>query len=331
MKKINIHIFVWLGLFALRFFTLLENNTITASLITSLPLYTCYAAVFYSAAYVHKTFIEKKRYLLYALSLLVILGLGTIFIKISDRIILFLIEDFYVLDIASLGFFRVLFFAMFGILYQMILSKREADDKNKNLQLEKRETELQFLKSQMNPHFFFNTLNNIYGLTYQKDEKAPKAILKLSEAMRYVIYETQSDRVSLMKELQFINNYIELERLRLVHNDNLIYQNEVNWNSGQIAPMILLPFIENCFKHSNIDDDEDSEINISIWIENEKLHLSCGNTVSAKANYKEGGLGTVNVQKRLDLLYNENYSLHTESDEKSYYIHLQLPLENHMS
>lgn len=328
MKKINIHILIWLGLVALRFFTLIENNRIVSSLITVLPLYACYAIVFYASAYSHRILIDKKKYLFYSLSLIFILVAGTILVNISDRLINFLIEDFYLFRIPSPGFSRVFFFAIFGVLYQVILGKKEADDKNKNLQLEKRETELQFLKSQMNPHFFFNTLNNIYGLAYQKDEKAPKAILKLSEAMRYVIYDTQSDRVSIMKELLFINNYIELERLRLVHQDNLIYQNEVNWNSGKIAPLILLPFIENCFKHSNIDDSEDSEINISIWVENNKLHLTCGNTTSVKANFKEDGLGTVNVQKRLDLLYGNEYSLEKEVDGESYYIHLQLPVEN---
>ena len=331
MKKINIHIYVWLGLFALRFFALLENNSAALSFITSLPLYICYAGVFYASAYTHRKFFESKKYILYTLSLLITLAIGTVFVRISGRISNFFINDIFSFGTANFAFFRILFFAMFGILYQVLIGKKQADEKNKNLQLEKRETELQFLKSQMNPHFFFNTLNNIYGLTYQKDEKAPKAILKLSEAMRYVIYETKSDQVSLMKELQFINNYIELERLRLVHKNNLIYQNEVNWNSGKIAPMILLPFIENCFKHSNIDDDEDSEINISIWVEKDRLHLTCGNTISQKANYKEGGLGTVNVQKRLDLLYRDNYKLEKEADEKSYYIHLELPIENHMS
>jgi Putative regulator of cell autolysis len=300
-------------------------------MLTSLPLYTCYALVFYASAYIHKVFIEKKRYLLYALFMSIVLVLGTVFVRISDRIIDFLAQDFYMFGIASLGFYRILFVAMSGILYQVIMGKRESDDKNKNLQIEKRETELQFLKSQMNPHFFFNTLNNIYGLAYQKDDLAPKAILKLSETMRYIIYETNSDQVSLMKELQFINNYIELERLRLVQKDNLTYQNEVSWYSGKIAPLVLLPFIENCFKHSNIDDDENSEINISIWLENDRLHLSCGNTVSGKANYKEGGLGTENVQKRLDMLYGDQYSLKKETNEQFYYIHLELPIENNVS
>jgi len=290
-------------------------------------IYMCYALVFYSASKIHQQFYENKRFLLYGLFLFVVLIFGTVLVRVIGRVSDFFIEGTYTFGIGNYAFFRVFFFMLFGVLYQLLLEHKKAEEKNKNLELEKRETELQFLKSQMNPHFFFNTLNNIYGLAYQKNDMTPKAILKLSEAMRYVIYETKSDQVSLMKELQFINNYIELERLRLVHKENLIYQNEVNWFGGKIAPLVLLPFVENCFKHSNIDEDEDSEINISIWIEDGVLHLSCGNTMSGKANYKEGGVGTSNVMKRLELLYGDKYSLHNESTSNSYFVLLKLPLE----
>jgi len=253
--------------------------------------------------------------------------LGTVFIKLITYTTHLLIKSDSPIILIYFGIFRVLFFTFFGIIYQELIGKKRTEDKNKSLILEKRETELQFLKSQMNPHFFFNTLNNIYGLAYQKEDSAPTAILKLSEAMRYIIYETQSERVTLNKELQFIDNYIKLERLRLLNNDNLKFQNEVGLYSGKIAPLILLPFIENCFKHSNIDESDESEINISIWVENRYLYLSCGNTVSKKANYKEGGIGTKNALKRLDLLYGDQYSLEKEEDEKNYFILLRIPIE----
>ncbi|MDE5420588.1 sensor histidine kinase [Ancylomarina sp. DW003] len=326
-KKRNLHISIWLGLLSLRILSLLENHSFLDSLLTALPLYLTYVIVFYSASEIHKRIYKHQKYIKYAIFMLATISLGTALIKlISYSTQVFTENDSHII-LDYFGFFRVLFFAFFGVIYQELIGKKRTEDKNKSLMLEKRETELLFLKSQMNPHFFFNTLNNIYGLAYQKEDSAPTAILKLSEAMRYIIYETQSDRVTLNKELQFINNYIKLERLRLLNKDNLNFQNEIGLHAGKIAPLILLPFIENCFKHSNIDESEQSEINISIWIENHYLHLSCGNTISKKANYKEGGIGTKNVTKRLKLLYGDNFSLEKEEDENNYFTLLRVPIE----
>lgn len=326
-KRTKIHISIWLGLLLLRILSLLENHSILDSLLTALPLYLTYVIVFYSASEIHKRIDHQQKYIVYAAFMLATILLGTVFIKLITYTTHLLIKSDSPIILIYFGIFRVLFFTFFGIIYQELIGKKRTEDKNKSLILEKRETELQFLKSQMNPHFFFNTLNNIYGLAYQKEDSAPTAILKLSEAMRYIIYETQSERVTLNKELQFIDNYIKLERLRLLNNDHLKFQNEVGLYSGKIAPLILLPFIENCFKHSNIDESDESEINISIWVENRYLYLSCGNTVSKKANYKEGGIGTKNVMKRLDLLYGDQYSLEKEEDEKNYFILLRIPIE----
>lgn len=326
-KRTNIHISIWLGLFLLRILSLLENHSVLDSLLTALPLYLTYVITFYSASEIHRRIYHHQKYFVYAGLMLATILLGTVLIKLITHTTQVFIENDSQITLDYFGFFRVLLFAFFGIIYQELIGKKRIGDKNKSLILEKRETELLFLKSQMNPHFFFNTLNNIYGLAYKKEDSAPAAILKLSEAMRYIIYETQSDRVTLNKELQFIDNYIKLERLRLLNKDNLKFQNEVGLHAGKIAPLILLPFIENCFKHSNIDESEDGEINISIWLENNYLYLSCGNTVSKKANYKEGGIGTKNVLKRLDLLYGDRFSLEKEEDEKNYFILLRIPIE----
>jgi len=326
-KRTKIHISIWLGLLLLRILSLLENHSILDSLLTALPLYLTYVIVFYSASEIHKRIYHRQKYIVYAAFMLTTILLGTVFIKLITYTTHLLINSDSPIILIYFGIFRVLFFTFFGIIYQELIGKKRTEDKNKSLILEKRETELQFLKSQLNPHFFFNTLNNIYGLAYKKEDGAPTAILKLSEAMRYIIYETQSERVTLNKELQFIDNYIKLERLRLLNNDNLNFQNEVGLHAGKIAPLILLPFIENCFKHSNIDESDESEINISIWVENRYLYLSCGNTLSKKANYKEGGIGTKNALKRLDLLYGDKYSLEKEEDEKNYFILLRVPIE----
>lgn len=327
MNKKYVHLFIWLGLFSLRFLALINDHSILLSIIISLSLYGSYALAFYTASSIHKKFYENRRFLLYTLLILLTWIGSTILLRIISRIIESIFQGEYPIGIAQFGLFRIMFFVLFGVLYQVMAGKKKTETRNQSLLLEKRETELLFLKSQMNPHFFFNTLNNIYGLAYRNEKSTPTAILKLSEAMRYIIYETQSEYVSLNKELNFIDNYIELERLRLINKHNLKFVNEAKYHHGKIAPLILLPFVENCFKHSNIDESTDSEINISIWIDENLLNLSCGNTISKKANHKEGGIGTQNVIKRLKLLYDNRYHLITESNDSSYFVHLTIPIE----
>ncbi|TKG96587.1 histidine kinase [Puteibacter caeruleilacunae] len=326
MKRYYTHILVWLGLFILRLMTLLDSNTFIGALLLSLPLYLIYAIVFYSTAHAHHRYFEVKKYFRYTFSIFAIWFGGILLCRILYHLAGYLAGKDIILGTDDIWVFRIMFFIIFGVLYQVMTSKKSTEEKNQELQLEKKETELRFLKSQMNPHFFFNTLNNIYGLAYRQDKSTTTAILKLSDTMRYIIYETQEEMVPLQKELQFIENYVELERLRLVHKENLNFQNEVGWQSGNIAPLILLPFVENCFKHSNIDDDKNAEISISIWIENTLLHLTCGNTISKNANYKEGGIGTENVLKRLEMLYGNKYHLETDSNNEEYYVHLSIPV-----
>ncbi|MBL7742756.1 MAG: histidine kinase [Chitinophagaceae bacterium] len=188
------------------------------------------------------------------------------------------------------------------------------------------EMELQLLKSQLNPHFYFNTLNNLYGLAMIAPKKAPDAILKLSDIMEYVIYDCRHDKVPVEKELKFINSYIELEKLR--YDDNVTIELKVDGAAAgkMISPLLLIQFIENAFKHGLEQYKGNSYLNIHIGIENGSLRYESVNSVNGSHASASGGVGLSNVKKRLEIIYPAKHELHIHSDEREYRVQLTLQL-----
>jgi two-component system, LytTR family, sensor kinase len=190
---------------------------------------------------------------------------------------------------------------------------------------EKNTTELAFLKSQVNPHFLFNTLNNIYSLTFQKSEKAPEAVLKLSEMMRYMLYESNETKVSLNQEVKYLQNFIDLQKMRY-HGETFIEFNvQGDINSKQIAPLLLIPFVENAFKHGEVSNRL-NPLTINLLVSNNNLHFSVINHKKDQNKDEVGGVGLENMQRRLALLYPENYGLEVKEEKDSYYCELNLML-----
>jgi len=181
-----------------------------------------------------------------------------------------------------------------------ILREKEAN----SLKSEKLEHELKFLKSQVNPHFLFNVLHNIYTLSYIKSDKAPEMILKLSEMLRYMTYEGNSDFVPVEKEINYINNYIHLMSLKNEQQMNLEYQLDCKYDL-KIPPMMLIPLIENSFKHSKIEDLQKGWIKMKLDCCSDKLNFEICNSLpnSSHAKDKVGGIGLVNLERRLQLIY----------------------------
>lgn len=192
---------------------------------------------------------------------------------------------------------------------------------------EKLSAEVSYLKAQINPHFLFNTLNSLYALTLQKSNEAPNAVLKLSSIMRYVVTESSQDFVALDKEINYIKDYIELQKLRLDSSVNLSFEIHGTTTGRAIAPLILIPFIENAFKYG-INPDENSFIKINITIEKQSLHMNVQNTVVAAEIDEEFKTeeGLKNTQKRLDLIYSGNYELAVCEDDKLYDVNLKIEL-----
>jgi len=203
--------------------------------------------------------------------------------------------------------------------------KEAADLKSENLN-----SELKFLRSQINPHFLFNALNNIYSLSILKSEKTPDNILKLSDMLRYIIYDCNADRVPLEKEINYINNYIDLQKLK----DDRITNIEMDFNntdpSCKIAPMILIPFIENAFKHGKIEDIEQGYVKMKIETDDAQLHFDIENNMPEQEFTKDkvGGVGLENVKRRLQLIYPEKHQLDIEQSEERFKVQLSLFIKN---
>lgn len=183
-------------------------------------------------------------------------------------------------------------------------------DRMQTVEKEKVQTELDYLKAQINPHFYFNTLNNLYGLALVKSDRTPDAILKLSKIMEYLIYDCKNDQIQLKKEIDYLRNYVELERLRLEETAKVKFLVEGLANGTVIAPLILLPLIENAFKHGSYNEERTYEIIIKISIDpaSEKVQLVVKNTYDPNQT-KKGGSGIPNFQKRLNLLYPQKHQL----------------------
>lgn len=215
----------------------------------------------------------------------------------------------------------------------LALARRWQADAQMHERIEKQQiaSELSFLKAQINPHFFFNTLNNIYSLTYSDIPVSREAILKLSRMMRYVLYDTLSDQVSLRQELSFLKDFISLMELRLHECTTLEFNEPLVDKDCWIAPMLLLPFVENAFKHGS-SALHSSRIVIDLHVSQGSLLLRVFNQIAhEKDGYQldQGGIGLANTRKRLHLLYPGKHGLviHEDPEARTYEVLLTLQLE----
>ena len=192
---------------------------------------------------------------------------------------------------------------------------------------EKAVAQIAFLKAQMAPHFLFNTLNSIYSLALTQSPEAPDAVLKLSQLLRYNVSEAAGTRVGLKKELDYIRAYMDLQRLRFTERINLWVEISGEEEGLEIEPYMLIPFIENAFKHG-VNSEENSDIQVFVRIRGEDLHMDVSNRkVSVQRKDEPStGIGIENTRQRLELLYGGRYTLDIEDTENYYTINLQITL-----
>jgi LytS/YehU family sensor histidine kinase len=195
----------------------------------------------------------------------------------------------------------------------------------RELENQRLSAELSFLRSQINPHFLFNSLNSIYSLAYQQSETTPEAILKLSEIMRYMLYECNDNKVDLSKELAYLQNYIDLQKIRLGSCAAVNFEVKGNVTNQQIVPLLLISFIENAFKHG-VANNPDTPITIHMDVDAEKLNFKVTNKKHSFNKDDTGGIGLNNVQRRLDILYPGKYKLTIDNGIDTYSCELSLIL-----
>lgn len=226
------------------------------------------------------------------------------------------------------------FFALFMMVFAFFIGSLaqkffEISKQKEVVQQKQVEMELNLLKSQINPHFLFNVLNSIYALSLKKSEQTPDIVLKLADIMRYMLYETKQDKVALHKEIQVLQDYLDIEKIRLgatAASVEIIVEGSPG--TYRIAPALLIPFVENAVKHGTDSMLSEAYINIQITIKENILHFHCVNNYKANLNSeRKGGIGLANVRKRLQLLYPDKHQLSIDAVNNIFEVRLQLNLE----
>ena len=221
----------------------------------------------------------------------------------------------------SLEAFPVIAIAMLITLMQRAYQQ----EKNmRAIEKEKYSAEMGLLKAQINPHFFFNTLNSLYALTLQASDRAPKVVLRLSELMSYMLYDASAERVHLVDEISHLENYIGIEQMRFADRLEISFQHSGDIAGKMIAPLLLLPFVENAFKHGITG--EAAWITIDLKVMGKQLFFKVENSFTANPEKSGHGLGLANLQRRLDLTYPGNYELKLNENERLFEADLKLNL-----
>lgn len=230
--------------------------------------------------------------------------------------------------LASLGY--ILTFAMWTFIMTMAWMMHNFTRQQKAMMLMQQkqiETELGFLKTQINPHFLFNTLNNLYALALKKSDMAPDAIIKLSSILRYLLYESNTPTVSFVKEKEIMQAYIDLELLRLTDKSNLHFNIEAD-NPYELPPLLWLPILENVFKHGTRTISDTNHVEYHFEIKSNKLTIYSKNTdkLLVKNNDKESGIGLINLRKRLEIMYPNKHYIKSHQENNNYILEVNINL-----
>ena len=219
---------------------------------------------------------------------------------------------------------------LFGALLRVALNYLALLKQKEELVSRQVASELNLLKAQVQPHFLFNTLNNIYSLSQSGSLQAPSMIAKLSDLMRYFIDDSPKDKIPLATELEFIENYLELEQIRMLHPLQVNIQIDGNINDIKVPPMLLMPFIENVFKHGVDKTQHNNELSANLLVHDGRLIYKVVNSLHGEnGTCISGGFGLTNLRKRLELLYPGRFEIHTRKQDHHFIAELQIPYDVH--
>ncbi len=273
-------------------------------------------------------FLEKGRYFFYGASVLVLITLGAgFYIILFDSWIDYIFSGYYF--IAYYGFFDISLYFVIYIFVTSLLRLARGWFHLQEIEKEKTLAELKALKSQVNPHFLFNSLNSIYSLARKNAPQVPEKIIQLSDLMRHVIYNSDVEFILLSKEIEMVRNYIELQNLRTSENEKINMEVIGDIEGKKVAPLIFLPFVENSFKHGLKSGAENAFVKIKLEVSGNKLSFEIENSkgkLPDTEQFKNKGIGIENVRKRLDLIYPGACSLDILNNEKTYKVLLQLKI-----
>ena len=278
-------------------------------------------------------FLKREKYLLFAIAFISTIIISTqINSWFFSHIIDYIFPDYYFISYHS-NTKLILIFSIFLLGTTFIKLSEDwihfNSIENKRLKFEKQkiETQLSVLRSQLNPHFLFNSLNVIFALALEKKEETTKAIVQLSDILRYVIYDSNTERVTLKNEIILINNYIEFQKFRHQNADQIKFTHHITNDSFMIYPMLLLPLVENSFKHGIKGDIENTFINLSITQTNNEFHFLIENNYTenrVNEDKNHSGLGTENIKKNLKIVYPKTHLFEIKKTKSKYIVSIKL-------
>lgn len=341
-NKLIGHIAFWL--FSMAFFGLifyLNNPVLNFELIFKALLVNIglTLSVYINLYFLIPRFLQKKSYIFYVFWLIVLISASSLFVQFflfyPLRNVLHVSEQLSGFDanIHSAFFFVTLIYVGISSFLKFIkdwVAMQDLNYKLAKIEKQKLQAELKTLKGQLNPHFLFNSLNNIYSLALIKSDKVPNLILKLSDLMRHIIYESKENYIALNKEIEFVDNFIALQQIRISENTKLTYKKKGDLPDARIVPLLFEPFIDNAFKHGLPGNDKEDFIDIQFFFEEDSLHFSIKNNYADAEDWdkKNSGIGIQNVKQRLALLYKENeFDLNVMKNNNIYSVELNLKLK----
>ena len=338
-KFVSIHLLFWIGVwfFYVYFFSYnsTDANFVTWFSIFLIPvtMITTYFVVYYLIP----NYLLCKKYFLFTLYSIYTLIISTWLILMTIFASLLFLSNLNIdkMPPMSRNYIFVLILVYLIVLlvsFVNLLSHNfETESKNRELQntiletqLQIKDQELQYVKKQIHPHFLFNTLNTIYGFALKQSTNTPEIILKLSNLLDYILYQVNKPKVSLEKEIMHLQEYIDLERIRFQDTLKINFSSDRINNEKLVPPMLLIPFVENAFKHGNLINGF-LQIDIQISVKDDSLNFMIKNTVKKEADEKsKTGIGLENIKKRLDLIYPDAYRLKIDLIEEWYQVDLHI-------
>lgn len=351
MKKALPHILFWLGYWALleyaEFLWMKNyipewgmNKTMGRSVIASFLYGLCHLTFAYYLTYFALPRIVKNRSAVLVNILMILVPYAaTIFaiILLAHRFVLPIVYEGIVAPAQAFfdpqKFFSLMIEVAFpaGLLlaFRLVNTQLAAKEREKNLIQSQLSTELRLLKSQLNPHFLFNTLNNIYALTRKKSDLAPEVVLKLSELLSFMLYEAGNDTIAIQKELKFLEDYIDLQKIRYTDGLSVVFNKDIDDPEYPIAPLLLLPLVENAFKHGASENHFDSFIHIDLHLKKGELDFRIENSFEKNGNnHQPSNIGLHHTTRQLELMYRQQ-KLEVKPTEDIFSVSLSVNLHSY--
>ena len=332
--EIALHFVIWATVFLAVFMIFSQFMPMESSALRALGNVLPTAGLFYGVLGLVNRYLESKKYVHFSLFTMISLFMVTILRGELNAHFPIALEEYLFIENRRNWYFGALVTNIacvgIGILYQLVNNRYEMEKRNLSIIKEQREAQLQALRGQINPHFLFNTLNNIYALAVVDSKQTADMVLKLSKLLRYVIYDSQEKKVSLKKEVQQIEEFIGLFQMRMEEPANIQFNYTGVDHHQLVEPMILIPFLENGFKHGDFDTNANAYLKADLCVKNDQLDFQVVNSKNNLDTQKDsqGGVGLDNIKKRLELKYSKQYQLDIQDLEDQFFVHFKLRLEH---